>query len=255
MSLWLHPCLFLTSSSEKKTFPPAKSSSVLPLDDLQFQCCDEMLTRPFFPSSEIQTEGSGVHPSPERTGNFVTDQSYRVSHCRVVWSLYSVECPGPGYIRFRGKSLAFQTPGDADADTNHHHPPFISTLRPNITQKAMWRWRKVESIDCSAWQTHERSLVEEKHIFLVLAQLHHLIHECFSLPLWRGYYCRCYWRRHDVTTDKNYFTQYCSVMWGIPAYNKPEPAAVDIDPVPFSQLQWKINILMRVTQWCCFVSV
>ncbi len=85
----------------------------------------------FFLSSEIQTESSGVHPSPERTGNFVTDQSHRVSHCRIVRSLCSVECPGPGYIRFRGKSLTFQTPGDIDTNHHHHHhhhhhPPFIS---------------------------------------------------------------------------------------------------------------------------------
>lgn len=29
---------------------------------------------------EIQTEGAGVHPGPERTGNFVKDQSHRVSN-------------------------------------------------------------------------------------------------------------------------------------------------------------------------------
>lgn len=147
----------------------------------------------------------------------------------------SVECPGPGYIRFGGKSLAFQTPGDADADTNHHHPPFISTLRPNITQKAMWQWRKVESIDCSARLTHERTLEEEKHIFLAAAQLHHLIHECFSLPLWSGIIV-------DVTKDIMISPQikplhYSSVMQGFLASNKTEPAAADIDPVLFSQLQ------------------
>lgn len=81
--------------------------------------------------------------------------------------LCSVACPRPAYIRFKGKSLAFQTPGDADTDTNHHHPPFLSVLWPNITSKAMWRRRKDESIDCFGQLTHERRL-EGKHISLAI---------------------------------------------------------------------------------------
>lgn len=72
-----------------------------------------------------------------------------------------------------GKSLAFQTRGDEDVDTNHqhHHPPFISTPQPNITQKAVWRLRKGELIDCLLWLTHEQSPEKDKHIFLVVVEL------------------------------------------------------------------------------------
>lgn len=78
---------------------------------------DEILTPPLFSSPEIQTKSSGVHPSPERTGNIVTDQSHRVSHGG---NVCGVECPA--HIRFK----TFQTHGNADVDINHLRPPSSS---------------------------------------------------------------------------------------------------------------------------------
>lgn len=80
---------------------------------------DEILTPPplpYFPSPEIQTKSSGVHPSPARTGNIVTDQSHRVSHGVMV---LSAECPG--YIRF--KTFQTHANANADVDMNHERPP------------------------------------------------------------------------------------------------------------------------------------
>lgn len=174
----------LTFLSEKVS--SSQNTPTLPLHDLQFWWYGEVLTPPFFPSSEIQTESSGVHPSPERTGNFVTDQSYRVSHCGVCGACVVLNVQDLLILDSRGKSLTFQTPGDVDANHHHHqhHPPLCSGA--NITQKAIWRWRKDESIDCLGWLTHEQPL-EGKHILLhSVVELHSLIYQGFSVPSWRG---------------------------------------------------------------------
>lgn len=169
MSLWF-------PLSGRKKFVPAKSPLKLPCDDLQLWWYKEILMAfllSFF-LLEIQTESSRIHPSPERTGNFLTDESHRVSH-RLLGSLCSVECPGPCYIRLK----TFQTLGDADVDTDHHHPHHSSgSLQPNITQKNYVAMP--ESIDCLGGAWHMSSLLEGQ-FFLRLLKAAQLGTPVFSL--------------------------------------------------------------------------
>ena len=85
------------------------------------------------------------------------------------------------------KSLAFQTPGDADAitATTIPHSSLCSVLI--LHRKAMWRWRIDESIDCSVRPTHGQPLEEGKHAFLS-AQLHT---SAFAILFLSGYNRRC----------------------------------------------------------------
>lgn len=160
------PSVCLSDLSVRNKAFSSQNISVLPHVDLQEY--DETLPPPL--SFLLQKFRRRVQESTQVLREL--EISLRTNHIGWVTAesargLCSVACPQPAYIRFKGKCLAFQTPGDADTDTNHHHPPFLSVLWPNITSKAMWRRRKDESIDCSGQLTHEQRL-EGKHISLAI---------------------------------------------------------------------------------------
>lgn len=128
------------------------------------------LSRFYFPSSEIQTEGTGVHPSFERAGNFFTDQLHRVSQLQDCGTLMQcfLSCAWLYQIQ-GGKSCTFHTPGDADTKNpaiphSYLRSDLILHRKPCGDEEKMNRWIVWEQL------TLEQP-PEGKHIFLCVVCL------------------------------------------------------------------------------------
>lgn len=128
------PSVCLSDLSVRNKAFSSQNISVLPHVDLQEY--DETLPPPL--SFLLQKFRRRVQESTQVLREL--EISLRTNHIGWVTAesargLCSVACPRPAYIRFKGKSLAFQTPGDADTDTNHHHPPFLSVCSDLILHR------------------------------------------------------------------------------------------------------------------------